>query len=644
MNPINTTNKIASTNPVQNITTQGTVTPAGIVNYDPNTGAKLAKGQSVIVNQGGNTYGSTPYATQSTTTLSSDKTTDILNNNNKLTTLSTKGVTTDPKTGIATTADGSVYNPPVTYVDQNFADTHDMTSPAYANYRVKTATPEDPYSTQVEDDQIDKNFAEMKANTDAVTAAEIASIQERYKRLKQQQAKINESTLGATTNALIQSGAAKHDVFSDDNIKLRLEQNADKIKDLEAEENDLINAAKAAQLANNNKILELKNAQIEKVREAKQAAAKKINDDLIEANKKAREAMMQASRNFAVADLFAQGITDPKQMLDFLNFDEQGNQIGDFTAKEIQDTLKSLENNVPGVNDLVKTLATNGAPQEVIQKVLNSRNINEAYANAGGFAAGGTGIIGEYNFYKAQAEAKGQVPVDFNTYQDMDANRKKSIARAGVSNTTGASGTVYNPQQEKVISKVETSVSKSPAYTKTVSMQTYKNNVEASLSQGTGVGDIAAINQFQKVIDEGAVTRDQDVTLIQSSQSLANTLKTKIKKLERGEQLSPELRQQMLTAVTDIYAAQQKAIANDPFIKAKKNELVRNNIDPTDTIFGELESLSGSTSDDLIQTEDQAKTTILDYGKTNPTAQTQIRQMVKDGVPYLTIKQVLNIP
>lgn len=40
-------------------TTQGTITPAGVVNYDPNTGQKLSTGQAVQVAQGGNTYGAT---------------------------------------------------------------------------------------------------------------------------------------------------------------------------------------------------------------------------------------------------------------------------------------------------------------------------------------------------------------------------------------------------------------------------------------------------------------------------------------------------------------------------------------------------------------------------------------------------------
>lgn len=39
------------------VVTQGTKTAAGVVNYNPNTGQKLSTGQSVTVNQGGNTYG-----------------------------------------------------------------------------------------------------------------------------------------------------------------------------------------------------------------------------------------------------------------------------------------------------------------------------------------------------------------------------------------------------------------------------------------------------------------------------------------------------------------------------------------------------------------------------------------------------------
>ncbi len=154
----------------------------------------------------------------------------------------------------------------------------------------------------------------------------------------------------------------------------------------------------------------------------------------------------------------------------------------------------------------------------------------------------------------------------------------------------------YSGNQEKFITTVNDSVSKSAVYSKTTSMRNYADNVSASLSLGSGVGDIAAINQFQKVIDEGAVTRDQDVKLIQESQSLMNTLKTKLKKLEKGEQLSPELRAQMSAAVKKLYNSQVKALKNDPYIKSKIKEASGHNVKPEDTILGEFDSFGTQSS------------------------------------------------
>lgn len=159
----------------------------------------------------------------------------------------------------------------------------------------------------------------------------------------------------------------------------------------------------------------------------------------------------------------------------------------------------------------------------------------------------------------------------------------------------------YSEDQLKAITKINQDVSKNSTYSKTTSMRNYADNVIASLSLGSGVGDIAAINQFQKVIDEGAVTRDQDVKLIQDSQSLVNTLKTKVKKLEKGEQLSPELRKQMREAVEKMYTKQVEALKKDPYISAKTKEAELYGITALDTILGELGGFTEEdTTDDTV--------------------------------------------
>ena len=305
------------------------------------------------------------------------------------------------------------------------------------------------------------------------------------------------------------------------------------------------------------------------------------------------------------------------------------------------------------------------------------------------------GIIGEYEYYKAQEEAAGRVPMSFNEYQTYDINRAKKVssidtgifppfppvpttptepkqtfeeflaseeqkagqslsqakrdelkkqfeaaqveptidaqnadlsaysfqvqqAIAGIVNpsdllTGGTAGErrryaqeledaknkgllkqVQSPAQQQFVSKLNDSISKNATYAKTVSMRTFAQNVLTSLGQETGAADIAAINQFQKVIDEGAVTRDQDVRLIQSAQSLMNTLKIKIKKLQKGDQLSPELRAQMGNLVNALYTAQIEALNKDPFIKSKTKEAKNNNVDLNDTIISELGSFEAA--------------------------------------------------
>jgi len=172
----------------------------------------------------------------------------------------------------------------------------------------------------------------------------------------------------------------------------------------------------------------------------KMSALDKLNNDKIQALKDLNQIASdelkkttQASKETAIADLYSQGVTDVAGIVKGL--------ANKGIVTTIKETAEALKNIVPaGLDELVKTIRTNGAPQDVIQKVLSSGDINSAYESAGEFASGGTGIIGEYNFYKAQALSKGQNPVDFNTYQNLDANRKISIAKAGASSSSGVGG------------------------------------------------------------------------------------------------------------------------------------------------------------------------------------------------------------
>lgn len=71
------------------------------------------------------------------------------------------------------------------------------------------------------------------------------------------------------------------------------------------------------------------------------------------------------------------------------------------------------------------------------------------------------------------------------------------------------------------------------------------SKVGKSLDLNTGTGHIAAINALQKMIDQGAVVRDQDVALIQSAQSYLDQRKNDIERLKTGKLLGTELQTEM---------------------------------------------------------------------------------------------------
>lgn len=172
----------------------------------------------------------------------------------------------------------------------------------------------------------------------------------------------------------------------------------------------------------------------------------------------------------------------------------------------------------------------------------------------------------------------------------------------------------YNSTQDKYIDQINTGVSNNFNYKAVNSAKGFADGVLVSLKQNTGLGDISAINQFQKVIDEGAVTREQDVKLVQSAQSLADTLKLKISKLQKGDQLSPKQRTDMENAVKALYEAKVRSLADDPYVKAQIIKAEQNGIGIEDTILGQLGTLTSSVTNTDVKVTPEVQALRTQYG------------------------------
>lgn len=176
--------------------------------------------------------------------------------------------------------------------------------------------------------------------------------------------------------------------------------------------------------------------------------------------------------------------------------------------------------------------------------------------------------------------------------QAMERNKiafsnEQAKVTADIAAKTGSGGD-YNTKQLSKVSQINARVSANPTYKRFESLRGFIDNVNSSLSQQNGIADIAAINQYQKVIDEGAVTRDQDVALLRSANSLRGKLTAQINKLSKGEQLTEEQRNEMKNVMAEIYKASQAAVKDSAFVKSQLKEAELNSVAPEDTILADI--------------------------------------------------------
>ena len=476
-----------------------------------------------------------------------------------------------------------------------------------------------------EEKQFTDTLASMKAMTDATTARTIASIEQKFGMLKSQQEQINKGQAAATENALLMGGitgqgssAQYAPISSIGIVTAQLNYGVQKLAELDAQEQDLVNQAQSAGDAQNFKLMEKQLDRIEKIREEKVAAAKTLNDKIAEQNAKAREKLIQGTRDVALADLYSQGITEPTEILKLLN--KNG---GDFTLKEITDGIKNIV--PPGLDDLVKTLRQNGAPQDVLQKVLSSGNINEAYKNAGTYGAGGAGIIGEYNYYKTQAEAAGLNPVDFSTYQNEDANRK-AVAAGGV--TAGAPTSYKEWELAGKPGTYEQWLKDSNVKAPTVAQQTvaeYAARLEQAEPTINKLQDTIKNMNFAKFETQVKLPATfQSAEIQQYMQAARNFINAKLRR-ESGAVISntefTEARQQYLPQPGDTAANLALKKANRDLVFASLKKAAGN-------AFESVEDLLG-TSNTLIQGEEQATQKLQQYIQSNPAKEREVSERIE---------------
>lgn len=178
---------------------------------------------------------------------------------------------------------------------------------------------------------------QMRQSSDQATQDSVNAIESRFGQLRQGQETANAQELANVKQALNLGGSSRYAPASSSGIiSAQIATNTQRLADLESQERQLVSEARQAQIANDYKLLETKLGILDGVRKEKLKASSDLDQSM-------QDSIEQSNRDNAIAGLVAQGVTDPAQLLDNLNYDDSGNQIGDFTLKEVSTALGYLK-------------------------------------------------------------------------------------------------------------------------------------------------------------------------------------------------------------------------------------------------------------------------------------------------------------
>lgn len=587
-----------------------------------------AQGPKTIINQTPKAPAVVPSTAPTTkpasTTVASNATVidqTIPDLNSRLSQLSNKGVTVDSQ-GIARYADGSLVPAPVgaEQTGQN------MFSAGGVNYGAPT-----PVSTGVDtlDAEQKKFFEDMKASLDASTKKTVENIQKQYAVKRQQLQDINQRQQKARLQGVMAAGGRYTPLSSEGIVAAQEKGDLMEIQQLDAEEQSLINNALAAQESGNFRLMEKQLQLAEERRQEKMQAATKLNEKILEENRKIKEQTITAVRDEAVAEMLSKGISDPNTILKELN---KGRTTNLFTAKQIQESIESLKPSyAKEIGDVLNDARKNGAPTSVIDSILKATSLGEAIKAAGDYSQSGTGIVGEYQFYKRDAQARGLNPVDFDTYQTQDANRKAKIEAAKT-----PQGLPNNVILQ--IDKLSKDFDSSPITKQFNEVQNKKLTFEQVINNEVkGPADLVMVFEFMKALDPTSVVREQEYNNAAKSGNIFQGAFARFNGYltEGGGFLPQNVRKEFQNLVNQKYKVAEQQYLNNKKETARLINKKTGQQDGEDYLKNYEIAGQENTAQNLVNSQEQIRTAVIDFGKNNPTEQAKMRTLLTEVQPEL---------
>ena len=146
---------------------------------------------------------------------------------------------------------------------------------------------------------------------------------------------------------------------------------------------------------------------------------------------------------------------------------------------------------------------------------------------------------------KPEFDAKG-IPLTFNEYQDIEANRKRSVTNVNVN--TGQVGF------ENAL-KLRSDFRNEPIYKGFEETKAAKLQIDQAAKMGTPAGDLAAATKIMKILDPGSVVRESELGMAMAATGVEDRVRNYAGMVIDGTKLTPNQRKDFIDLSDKLYNA-----------------------------------------------------------------------------------------
>lgn len=537
---------------------------------------------------------------------------------------------------------------------------YDFVSGAGLYLPKQVQTPQE--QTDAELASINDTFKEQQAFADQASANLMSSIDAMYSGIAAKQRELNAQSQRETGTTLMRTGISRYAPFQANTI---LTNNASlglqKLSDIAAKEASAMAEAEQLRIDKSYELFVKKRDEITALKKERLDALKKLQEEAQKKKDAIAEQQRQASRDGAIGGLIQQGITDPAEILNYLNYDQNGNLIGDFTAKEVGEAIKNLSGGTSTDLGQDYNLLQEAKKQGWLSSDASIFDLWKMKANAQHIAStsgktvsnsDGTYIVTGLSQEQSQklqdiglnpTQAENAAGIFLGTRPPLTgfgANSKEGMVVTAGLNALGYNLTQATEDWQAMQKRISTMNGTQQVRLQQAITFSYDSlDIIDQLNSEWQGGQFPILNKANLALAKNGAFGKDAQSLATRLDAQINDLTSELGTVYKGGNSSTD--ESLKLAAGNLKSDWSQQTLDDAINLARTNLKIRlNSIKNSSMIEGNIYSPT-NTTDGLSQSIEDAQNQVKTIYNSNPSIQNAVDAMVKDGKDWLTILRVI---